>query len=246
MLKITQPNKNKSLLLYAALFVTLLTVTARGVAAGVIYEMEFQSDINGLSVTTTQTLTVDDSGVYELRTHTSNFFASLTELSRFDQQDGQIRPLEHQFNRNIFGSKRKELTTFNWDEGEAIWTGKEKTRSDQIQPGVFDRALYQLQISQDLENGQDKLSYQLFDRGRSKSYAFHVVGEDTLKTGVGDIEAIKVARVKNEPDDADTEIWFAPSLDYQIVKLSHTDDDGTSYSMILNNIVTARNSTNSQ
>lgn len=207
--------------------------------AGILQKLEYRTTARGLSGHTTQTLAQLDEGLL-LETETSALFTTLRESSRFIIDRGQIVPLEHDYRQSVFGVKREESTRFDWNDGIATWerSGREP-RSAEIERGIFDRSLYQLQMRSDLRDGSELLAYWLFDRGRVKEYQFAIVDRELIETGLGDVEAIRVSRVLEAGDDEETSIWFAPDWDYQIVRILHVDDEGARYEMVLQSIETA-------
>lgn len=58
-------------------------------------------------------------------------------------------------------------------------------------------------------------------------WSFQILGKTTLRTELGDVEAIHILRAP--PSDAlgqHLELWLAPSLDYYPVRISFTDNNG--------------------
>ncbi len=102
-------------------------------------------------------------------------------------------------------------------------------------------------------NAQDRLSFLLAfafappgaqpvkmsvaDGGSVSRYVFAVVGRERLKIPAGEFDAVKVARLKDGPEDRrSTEIWLAPSQGYIPIRMLVTDKDGTQLDQVATKI----------
>ena len=54
-----------------------------------------------------------------------------------------------------------------------------------------------------------------------------------METALGNFKAIKLRRDRGTDSKRETWIWFAPELNYQLVKLLQTETDGKSYSLVI-------------
>lgn len=197
------------------------------------FEQTFKSSYSGIPVTTERTLQELDDGKYQFRIYSKNFLARYDEKSIFQlNSDGSIQPLEHSVRSKVFGVSRSEVTQFDWENLEAIYTKSDETKVTDIEPGILDRVLYQLLLPEDLAEGNMQPEYQFVDRGRLKIYQFEVLTEEPVETREEEINALKLRRITDR-EGRETLIWFAPEHDYQLVKISHTEDDGGDYHMLL-------------
>ena len=64
------------------------------------------------------------------------------------------------------------------------------------------------------------------DRRGVKQYRFEKQGEEVVKTPLGKVKAIKVARIREGDSKRRTSIWFAPEWGYALVKLHQREDRG--------------------
>jgi hypothetical protein len=77
------------------------------------------------------------------------------------------------------------------------------------------------------------ISMEVAGPGDIESYHFLVVGTETIETGAGPIDAIKLDRPKSPPAEARVEVWLAPSRNYLPIKLRFTDRrDNTTESLL--------------
>ena len=198
------------------------------------FEQEFSAKLAGLRVSADRTLTKLDNGNYEFRLHARKIIARYEEKSifRVDEQ-GQILPLEHSVESRVFGIARKEITIFDWENQTATYTKRDTVRTVDIQPGLLDRALYQLLIPRDLAAGITEPSYDFVDRGRIKNYVFGIIDQEQIELVDDEVAAVKMIRTNEEDSDKETLIWLAPDHNYELVKISHIDQDGSDYHMTL-------------
>jgi hypothetical protein len=60
-----------------------------------------------------------------------------------------------------------------------------------------------------------------------------MVGEETLKTALGEIDTLKFTRVKNIDSKRKTTLWCSPKLGYLPVQIEHVDKDGSTFTAVL-------------
>lgn len=165
----------------------------------------------------------------------TTFLASLKETVRFRMQNQQLVPMEYQYRSSVFGKKREATLTFDWH--------KKRVRNDvkghpwymDVPEGALDKLGVQLQIRQDLKQGRRNFSYQIADGGKLKTWTFETIGQQSIKTNLGRLHAIKVIRTDNQKDDRQSTFWFAPSMDYLLVKMIH-EEHGESYLLELESV----------
>ncbi|KEA62726.1 Enzyme involved in the deoxyxylulose pathway of isoprenoid biosynthesis [Marinobacterium lacunae] len=158
------------------------------------------------------------------------------EKSQFTYLDEQIHPLSYSYQREVLGRERRVKLAFNWKKQRVTTTVDDKPWHMQIPPGTQDKLSYQLQLRRDLAEGNTALRYDVADGGLLSEYIFKVLGEESIETRAGTFNAIKVERVREEGSGRTTYIWFAPDLEYLIVKLYQTESDGKEYELLLNQL----------
>ncbi len=174
-------------------------------------------------------------GGWELQIHAKALLAKFNESSQFEIVDGRIRPLSYNYYRKSFGRKKTAQLTFDWDNAQVHNNTQNKPWSMPIDTPTYDKISYQLQLQLDLKAGREDLRYQIADGGHLKTYHFVRQAEETVKTPAGSFKAVKVL-LEKESSDRTTLIWFAPELDYLIVKLSQKDNDERHVEMLLKKV----------
>jgi hypothetical protein len=78
------------------------------------------------------------------------------------------------------------------------------------------------------------MSYQVVDDGEVDTYDFRVLGAEKVDTKAGQIDAIKVERVRDPTQSKRiTVLWFAKDWDYLLVRLQQVETDGKEYNIML-------------
>jgi hypothetical protein len=67
-------------------------------------------------------------------------------------------------------------------------------------------------------------------------FRFTVVGNEKLATPMGEIQTLRIAKVRDGPDDKATDIWFAAERDFLPVRVLVVDTDGTRADQVITRI----------
>ncbi|REG84159.1 DUF3108 domain-containing protein [Marinomonas pollencensis] len=190
----------------------------------------------------TQTLTRQADGNWHFSFTADNLFASLNEQSTFAVDQYQIVPSHYRYESSAFGKKRKAELRFDWSKMSVRNDVKNKPWSMSIKPKTVDKLSVQLQIREDLKQGKTTLNYLIADGGYTKNWRFKRLQTETIDTTLGRLEAIKVTRINDAKSNKQTSFWFAPSHDFLLVKLTHKEKDGDSYTLDIESLKTDPNS----
>lgn len=148
----------------------------------------------------------------------SKFFLSdeRFEHSIFFIKDSELVPSQYHYKRTGTGPDSQLSLEFN------------KTPKPQINikngemlkwQGELDNQLYRLDIARQLAAGNRDLAYDFVNyRGEKRHYGIAVLGEETLSLPYGVLDTIKVKLVRDSKT-RETFAWFAPELNYQLVRL---------------------------
>ncbi|MCP4594887.1 DUF3108 domain-containing protein [Neptuniibacter sp.] len=197
------------------------------------YEIDWDGGLS-LSGSTTRELKQDAKQQNWLfHSKASAMFASIEESSRFIWQDQQLHPLRYKFKRSVLGKKRTADVSFDWDKKQVTNTVEDKPWKMDISDGVQDKISYQLLLQREVAQGKTEFNYSVADGGKLKHYRFSVDGKEVIKAPIGEYDAIRVKRIREEKNPRQTLIWFAPELDYQIIKLQQIEKKDKSYTLLL-------------
>ncbi len=183
-----------------------------------------------------RSLQLQEDGSWKLDFSASMLIAGLNETSWLKIHNGDVQPQKYRYSRNGMGKSKKVKHDFDW-------TAQVVTGSDRGTPvkvtliqGVQDKSSYQLALQRDIADGKTSMSYQVLDGDELDTYDFRVLGEESVETMVGTVDAIKVERVRDPTQSQrKTILWFAKDWDFLLVRLQQVEKDGKEYQIILEN-----------
>lgn len=161
---------------------------------------------------------------YELtyESKVSKFFLSdkRYEKTRFINKEGNLVPLNYDYKRTGTGPNKALSITFDESKQKIIMD------KDELEwHGEFDNQLFRVDFPKKLAQGIKRLQYDFINyRGEKRQYTLEVVDTDNLSLPYGQITAIKVL-IGRESSTRVTYAWFAPSLNYNLVRLQQFKND---------------------
>lgn len=162
--------------------------------------------------------------------------AKVDEYSEFTLEDNNVVPQHYEYHRKVIGSNKDTVLQFDWDSSSVSKASKKQPKTMPIPAGTQDKVSYQTQLRLDLATGKQKLSYQVADGNKIKTYPFIIVGTETVETAIGTFEAIKIQRDRGTDSKRETFLWCAPELDYMVVKLQQVEKSGKEYSLLIDKL----------
>jgi hypothetical protein len=196
------------------------------------YEINWKSGIS-LNGNTVRKLSKNENGTWNFESKASAMFASVFESTQFKWQNSQIIPLKYHFKQSVLGKKRIADVNFDWEQLKVTNNVENKPWKMPISEGVQDKLSYQLLLQQDLARGLEEFNYSVADGGKLKQYKFVVDGKEIIEAPIGSYETIRIKRLRDAKKNRETFIWFAPELDYQIIKLHQIEKKDKSYTLLL-------------
>lgn len=180
----------------------------------------YRGSFKGWRVNATQQLAATSSkGQWQFTSTASNPVGSITQQSLF-KPDSQHHLLSqhYHYQRKVLLKTETLDTVYDWKARQASTTRDDTMRVVALQGGELDDLNYQLAIRCDLLAGQTEFRYPVVDRKEIDWLDFKVVGEEKLETALGVLDTVIVKRIRNN-NNRITTLWFAKTLDYQMVKL---------------------------
>jgi len=209
------------------------------------YRAIYDGDYNGLPVRAKgiRELKQVADNQYLLTTSANSFLASVSEQTRLIwNSDNELVPLEYQYHREGIGKNRHAILNFDWTNHKVRNDVESKPWYMAIPTGALDKLSYQLKIRQDLiahygslkgtTTAGPALEYQIADGGKLKNYRFEIQGNEWIKTPVGQIDTLKVIRVRQNKK-RNTTFWLAKQWQYLLVRLQQTDSKGDGFELLL-------------
>ncbi|MCS5559616.1 MAG: DUF3108 domain-containing protein [Oceanospirillaceae bacterium] len=203
-----------------------------------IYSSQWDVGIS-LSGQAKRSLIINSDGSLLLTTKATAMVASLSESSLFNYQDGAIIPRHYQYQRKLLHKTRDVQVAFDWANRQVTNTAQGKAWKMAIVPHTLDKQSVQLRLQLDLEAHPKELAYayDVADGGLLKTYRFIADGEEKIETPLGQYNTIRIKRDRGSDSDRQTWIWFAPALDYSIVRIVQQETDGKRYQLNLKQLI---------
>jgi hypothetical protein len=184
--------------------------------------------------TAERSLVKGDNGTWTLSFKASMMIASLTEVSTLKVDKDVLLPQTYSFERGGLGKTKKVDMTFDWTAKKVTGMDRNDPISLDINRGFLDKSTYQLALQNDVAAGKKSMTYQVVDGDSVDTYDFRVLGSEKVATKAGQIDAIKVERVRDPTQNKRiTVLWFAKDWNYLLVRLQQVENDGKEYNIML-------------
>ena len=206
------------------------------------YKAHFKAEVAGFKMGEIErSLKKHDNGLFE---QTSLIYStgllSVFRPDRFEEhsywrwQDNG--PVPERYTYHFSGNKGDvyEQLEFDWQNMQVHSLREGKTTTLEIEKGVVDKLSYQIALVRDLRAGKKEFFYKVADRGDIRHIRYKVVGEEEIETPWGKQHTLKVQR-QTLTKERITILWFAPDLDYMVIKLVQ-DDNGTKMSATITDL----------
>lgn len=183
------------------------------------------SELSTVTGATTVDWAARDDGSYRVRLATSALGFTVLEL----ESQGMLRAFGLAPQRYTETRVRRGAVAanFDWVGGRVTFSARSHERT--LRDGVQDRLSFQFQLMllgqalpQRFRRGAETVMY-VAGRDDVSSYRFRSAGRDVTRTGLGELDTVKVERVPGSEADARVEVWLAPDLAWLPVRLRFTD-----------------------
>lgn len=219
-------------MLYATMLLTTASISSAEEAsadapAAVLqpYKAEYTTTARGMTVTLERELKTDGEGGYTLTNGGKLLVVGFHEVAVFRVDDTQVKPGSYIYQGTGLINRRREVHfTPGADTVRSLY--KEEWYELPFTEGTLDRMSQQEQLRLHLmskENPRENISVRIADGKRVKDYELVYVGDETLDTPLGPVNALHFERLHEDPD-RESDIWFAPQWDYLMVKTVHIED----------------------
>jgi len=158
---------------------------------------------------------------------------TISRSSRGEVTQEGLRPLEFVDERTGRPTAR---VWFDWAANKMTMHFREGPEVQPIPPNAQDRLSFILNFAF-APPGDKPVKMSVADGGSVSRYTFAVVGRERIKVPAGEFDTVRVARVKDGPEDKrSSEMWLAPSLGYIPVRMLATDKDGSQLDQVATKI----------
>ena len=178
-------------------------------------------------------------GRYLLTSRAHNFLGTIDERTTFTLDgNNRVVPEQYQYRRTGIGRNRTTLLKFDWSNRQ-ITEGDDATPwKIALKPGTQDNLSYQFMLRSDLTDAWRRgeewptLKYTIADDGQLKEYSFRVVGEETVKTAIGEFKTVKATRTGGNPKRI-TNFWLAPAYNFLLIRFEQIEPNGGGFELML-------------
>ncbi len=144
-----------------------------------------------------------------------------TETAIVSIKDNKVTPLHYDYSREGTGRDKSYQWQYNFAKKTATDLKDDKTITLDFTDGLLDKLSYHLQNRLDLISNPDQKRFiypVISTRGSIKNYEYQYDGKEELILPFGLVKAIRLKREITEKKRI-TYAWFAPELNYLLVKL---------------------------
>ena len=130
------------------------------------------------------------------------------------------------------------MAKFDWSAGVLTLVNGKGAKTVALPPGTLDQTslAYALAFRSDVNTG---FNVHVTDGRGVKRYRYREVGEETLKTPIGELRARRFEKVRDPDDKRGFEFWLATDRHLLPVKLRYLEKNGDAFDSIITGI-TAR------
>lgn len=146
--------------------------------------------------------------------------SAITEHSELESLDDgeRLLPLSYTFIQTGLGKRRRQID-FDWQQAMATAVVKNSESEIVLDGPVLDNLSSYLEIRRQLMAGNTDIHFPVIDKGEKEEQHFRVLGEERVATAGGELDTVRLEKVRDENSDRHTEIWLATDWDYLLVKL---------------------------
>ncbi len=225
----------------AACLLLLLSSNSLSQSSPVIeYTAKYQARANGIAATAERNLKKLSGNSYLLSNTLEAKLAGLSlarlkQSSEFVFDNGVLAPQNYSY--LVTGvSKANHTIAYNWDAMFAISTEDEKSWRLPLTEGVLDQLSYQFALRQALPETSaidTEFEFSLIDADEIETQRYRVMGDELLTTPLGDLNTVKLERLREESDGRVTEIWLAREWNFLLTRIEQVSGSGLRISLQL-------------
>lgn len=199
------------------------------------FENSYTAKLYGFSIEATSRFKVTgpETGNYQFSFDADSVIGSITETTdiTWNEKEQVFIPLRYTYKRTGLGKGRDDELVFDWDKLKVTNIKNNKSLTWEANTKLQNSLSYQLQLRQDLLAGKNNLEYTITNGRKIKKYRFEIIGEEILKTPLGEVQTVKIKRSQAN-EKAAIYAWFAKNHSYLLVQLQQ-EENGSAYTIYL-------------
>jgi hypothetical protein len=143
-----------------------------------------------------------------------------------------LRPDEYQDQR---GDRDPTRAKFDWGKKTLVLTHDGNSETRAMPADAIDRLSFFYQFAFVPLPAHD-LHYTAVDGKGTTQFNFAAGVREKLATPLGELDTVKLTKQRDGPDDKETEVWLAPSLNYFPIRVLITDSNGNRADQMISRI----------
>lgn len=174
----------------------------------------------------------DTDGVYRMQMSVDSRLMQNTELSIFRWEDCQPYTQHYMHYFRGFRRERDHFMDFVWDGdtprviNASTSNGEEDVSEYDIEHGTVDELTMMLIAPCLMTDDQTEYSVTTAYGTRVREHHIQVVGHETLRTPLGEVETVRIEKRRDADSSRYTVFWLAPELDYMLLRGRHVESRG--------------------
>lgn len=203
-----------------------------------IYEATYLARALGLSATAYRSQTLAGENTYRLENRLTLALlgatvGTVTEASEFRWDNQRVVPVQYSYVQTGLSS-REEFVQFDWSVLSALSTQDAESWSLALQEGVQDKLSYSQSFGYDIGVlGLQEVTYSIVDGNEIEEHIYRVTAEEVLNTPLGNLNTVKIERVRSGGSQRSTTVWLAKDWHYLLVRLEQVNGSGRETSLSL-------------
>lgn len=193
------------------------------------YSATYKGTINGSKIGSEGVRSLEQiaPGHFRLKTEAKSFLFDVTEQAEFKIIDGNFQSLVYSSKRDTVVTSRHKDVRFDWETMQAHYNYKDRKGKFQLKPKTSDPLTTELVIAHHLQSGAPEKSITIpeSDDRRLKIRQFEIRGKELIEIPYGKLDTVKVELVDDKKRDRQTLLWYAPSLNYLLVRVQQIKED---------------------
>lgn len=138
--------------------------------------------------------------------------------------------------------RRDEQVDFDWAQSVAAIKRDDREQTQALNASMQDNLSFSAQMSADFLNQPDLratdslLTYQILDARRLEHHQYRVIGEERISTPMGELDTLKLERVRDSDSSRSTVIWLSTQHQFILAKFLQNESGGSDMELTLESI----------
>ncbi|MBU3824223.1 MAG: DUF3108 domain-containing protein [Candidatus Oceanisphaera merdipullorum] len=197
---------------------------------------EYSVLLNGDKTRGVNTLKIDrNNDNYNVRFSLTHWLLDVDQQANFSWKNCTATPHTFSYKTKYLGMRNEERLVFDQKTDMVLFQDKNGDKLVPTEGEAFDPVSFFFEARCDLMAGKTTLTYPVARDGEIKTTTFNVVGKEIVNTGIGPYESLIVERDRGN-SSRKTRFWVAPELDYQLVQISHVENNQLSVTVTLDKL----------